>query len=294
MERARRGSCPRAGSRRSSHRSRRRPGPAAWSGTARRRCPGGTRRPQIRRCRRPFPRRAPPPRHRAVVRPRPIPGTRLRPWPATWPLRRRRSAWSSRRRPRRAARRRPRHRGRRPPRAATPARLAADRRAVHSHESGCRCPLRRRTADRRRSSPAASRELLEHAVGDFVDGPACGIDRRVRGRFVRGRPQGGQVVPGWRRARRHRRGAAASFRADPPPTRPASVPGSAVSHTTTPASRTRRRFSGSSTAPPPHAITRGCGDAQTSAIARLSRVSGTLLPRRRRRSRRRDGPPSAR
>ncbi len=45
------------------------------------------------------------------------------------------------------------------------------------------------------------------------------------------------------------------------PTRAPRTAAEACNHTTTPAARSCRRFSGSSTAPPPHAITRGTGDA---------------------------------
>ena len=57
------------------------------------------------------------------------------------------------------------------------------------------------------------------------------------------------------------------------PTRFASTGTGACNQTTVPVARSRLRFSGSITVPPPHAITRGSGDALTSATAWRSSVA---------------------
>ena len=61
-----------------------------------------------------------------------------------------------------------------------------------------------------------------------------------------------------------------SGRVAPFPTRRTRVAEGARSQTTTPASRSARRLSGSRTVPPPHAITSGSGEAHTSATTARS------------------------
>ena len=256
----RRGSCPRAGSPRSCRRSRRRPARAAWSGPARPRRRGGTRRRRSRRCRRPHRRRARRPRRRGAD-----PTRRSREHRSSTvasdlasspsPIRNR-SVVDARAA---GARRRARARGSRRRRAGSRPRPGGGRRAARrdlGERAGADDDVVGRVGQRDRSPVPRAANSSTHRVGDLVDRAAVGVDRDVGGRFVRRLAQRAEPRRAWRGAvaageqrtrRRRRRRAPRAPRATRAATR------------RSPARAGARRFSGSSTAPPPHAITSGVG-----------------------------------